>query len=92
MKLITYLQVEVFSSSLTPSVKQVDLDAKSGADAIGSFTATALTLNGGGVFDWQIKDFTGGASGAGSEYDVLNFDTTYFRSRTNFYDKCYGNK
>ena len=72
------------SSSLTPSVKQVDLDASSGTDAIGSFTATALTLNGGGVFDWEIKDFTGGASGAGSKYDVLNFETLTFEAGQTF--------
>ena len=72
------------SSSLTPSVKQVDLDVSSGTDAIGSFTATALTLNGGGVFDWQIKDFAGGASGAGSKYDVLNFETLTFEAGQTF--------
>ena len=72
------------SSSLTPSVKQVDLDAKSGADAIGSFTATDLFLNGGGVFDWQIQNFTGGAGGAGSNYDVLNFNQLTFESGQTF--------
>jgi autotransporter-associated beta strand protein len=72
------------SSSLTPSVKQVDLDAKSGADAIGSFTATDLFLNGGGVFDWQIQNFIGGAGGAGSNYDVLNFNQLTFESGQTF--------
>ena len=72
------------SSSLTPSVKQVDLDANSGSDAIGSFTATALSLNGGGVFDWQIKDFTAGSGGAGTNYDVLNFETLTFEAGQTF--------
>ncbi|MBT3666199.1 MAG: hypothetical protein HN548_01870 [Opitutae bacterium] len=72
------------SSSLTPSVKQVDLDANSGSDAIGSFSATALSLNGGGVFDWQIQDFTGGAGGAGTKYDVLNFETLTFEAGQTF--------
>jgi autotransporter-associated beta strand protein len=39
--------------------------------AIGSFTATTLSLQGGGVFDWELDDFDG--TTGGTDYDVMNF-------------------
>ena len=70
------------TSSLTPSLKSTDYDASVAANSpsIGDFTVTSLTLNGGSVYDWQIDDFTGGASGAGSKYDVLKFNSLAFES------------
>lgn len=47
------------------------------ADSIGTFSTTGnLTLAGGGVFDWEIKDFHGGS--AGSDWDVLAFNNLTF--------------
>lgn len=40
-------------------------------DSIGSFTATTLSLQGGGVFDWELQDFDG--TSGGTDYDVMNF-------------------
>lgn len=70
------------TSSLTPSQKSTDYDASVAANSpsIGDFTVTSLTLNSGSVYDWQIDDFTGGSSGAGSKYDVLKFNSLTFES------------
>ncbi len=47
------------------------------ADSIGTFSTTGnLTLAGGGVFDWEIKDFHGGS--AGTDWDLLAFDNLTF--------------
>lgn len=63
------------ASSLNQSVSLNDGGTGSTSDdaaaSIGSFTTTNLTLNDGGVFDWEIKDFDGTSPGA--DYDVLNF-------------------
>ena len=59
------------TSGLTKN--QLGYDNNNVGDAIGSFTATTLSLQGGGVFDWEIKDFNGNT--AGTDYDVLNFST-----------------
>jgi autotransporter-associated beta strand protein len=59
------------TSGLTKN--QLGYDNNNVGDAIGSFTATTLSLQGGGVFDWEIKDFSGNT--AGTDYDVLNFST-----------------
>ena len=59
------------TSGLTKN--QLGYDNNNIGDAIGSFTATTLSLQGGGVFDWEIKDFNGNT--AGTDYDVLNFGT-----------------
>jgi autotransporter-associated beta strand protein len=60
------------STSSAGSTQQVARNT-SLADAIGSLTITTLDLNGGGVFDWEIKDFSG--STAGSDWDLLNVGT-----------------
>jgi hypothetical protein len=66
------------SSSLTPSLKQVGLGNGSANDAIGSFTATNLSLLGGGVYDWEMQDFDG--TTGGTDYDVMNFTNLTFGS------------
>lgn len=70
------------TSSLTPSQKSTDYDASVAANSpsIGDFTVTSLSLNSGSVYDWQIDDFTGGAAGAGTKYDVLKFNSLAFES------------
>ncbi len=70
------------SSSLTPSLKAVDLDT--GTDAIGNFTVNTLNWNNGGVFDWQIKDFNPAGGTAGTHWDKLSFGTLNFQSSQNF--------
>jgi autotransporter-associated beta strand protein len=60
------------STSSAGSTQQVGRNT-SLADAIGSLTITNLDLNGGGVFDWEIGDFSG--STAGSDWDLLNVGT-----------------
>ena len=70
------------SSSLTPSLKAVDLDT--GTDAIGNFTVNTLNWNNGGVFDWQIKDFNPAGGTAGTHWDKLSFGTLNFQSGQNF--------
>jgi autotransporter-associated beta strand protein len=70
------------SSSLTPSLKAVDLDT--GTDAIGNFTVNTLNWNNGGVFDWQIKDFNPAGGTAGTHWDKLSFGTLNFQAGQNF--------
>jgi autotransporter-associated beta strand protein len=60
------------STSSAGSTQQVARNT-SLADAIGSLTITTLNLNAGGVFDWEIGDFSG--STAGSDWDLLNVGT-----------------
>jgi len=69
------------SSSLSPSMKGVDLDAST--DAIGTLTVGTLNWNDGGVFDWQIKDFNPSGT-AGSDWDKLAFTTLNFESSQTF--------
>ena len=66
------------SSSLSPSQKQVGLGNGAADDAIGSFTATTLSLQGGGVYDWEMQDFDG--TTGGTDYDVMNFTNLSFGS------------
>lgn len=70
------------SSSLSPSMKGVDLDAST--DAIGTLTVGTLNWNDGGVFDWQIKDFNPDSGTAGSDWDKLAFTTLNFESSSTF--------
>ena len=63
------------STSSAGSTQQVARN-DSLADAIGSLTITTLNLNDGGVFDWEIGDFSG--STAGSDWDLLNVGTLNF--------------
>ena len=66
------------SSSLTPSMKGVDLDAST--DAIGTLTVGDLNWNDGGVFDWQIKDFDPSTGTAGTQWDKLAFTSLDFET------------
>jgi autotransporter-associated beta strand protein len=70
------------STSLTEtsglSKKQVALGNGTADDAIGSFTATTLSLQGGGVYDWEMQDFDG--TTGGTDYDVMNFTNLSFGS------------
>jgi hypothetical protein len=70
------------STSLTEtsglSNKQVALGNGAADDAIGSFTATTLSLQGGGVYDWEMQDFDG--TTGGTDYDVMNFTNLSFGS------------
>ncbi len=64
------------SSSLSSfnSMQQVSLGDRT--NAIGTFTVSnTLTLENGGVYDWEISDFTGTP---GSDWDLLKFDTLNF--------------
>ena len=55
----------------------------SAALAMGDFTITNLTLNNGGVYDWEISDFS--ESGvAGTDFDVLKFNNLTFDSSGTF--------
>jgi len=66
------------SSSLSPSQKQIGFGNGDADDAIGSFTATTLSLQGGGVYDWEMQDFDG--TTGGTDYDVMNFTNLSFGS------------
>jgi autotransporter-associated beta strand protein len=70
------------STSLTEtsglSKKQVALGNGAADDAVGSFTATTLSLQGGGVYDWEMQDFDG--TTGGTDYDVMNFTNLSFGS------------
>jgi autotransporter-associated beta strand protein len=96
-----------FASSLNLANKQAVRGntagtASTGDDAdasIGTFTASALSLLDGGVFDWEIKDFDGsggtgsGADGdAGTNWDLLKFDNLTFVDGGNFNINVYGIK
>ncbi len=63
------------STSAGSSTQQVGRNT-SLDDAIGDLTITTLNLNDGGVFDWEIGDFSG--STAGSDWDLLNVGTLNF--------------
>ena len=70
------------ASSLTSSSSQNQISTQRSSDAVGTFTATTLNWNNGGVYDWEIKDFNPGTtSGA---YDVLSFSTLNFESGQTF--------
>jgi autotransporter-associated beta strand protein len=68
------------SSSLSSatSQQQVTLGTGGAAKAMGDLTVTALSLFDGGVYDWEISDFTGGV--AGNDFDVLKFNALAFDS------------
>jgi len=63
------------STSSGSSTQQVNRNT-SLDDAIGSLTIANLDLNHGGVFDWEIGDFSG--STAGSDWDLLTVDNFDF--------------
>ncbi len=51
--------------------------------AMGDFTITSLSLMDGGVYDWEISDFSESAV-AGTDFDVLKFNTLTFDSSGTF--------
>jgi fibronectin-binding autotransporter adhesin len=64
------------SSSLSNSSTQQQVSLGDRGYAIGTFTiSNTLTLESGGVFDWEVSDFTGSA---GTDWDLLKFDTLNF--------------
>ena len=63
------------SSSLSSASSQQQVSLANGTDSIGTFTVTALELNDGGIYDWEISDFDGSE---GADWDVLAFDTLTF--------------
>jgi autotransporter-associated beta strand protein len=66
------------SSSLSSSSSKQQLSFGDRDNAIGTFTVSdTLTLENGGVYDWEITDFTGTA---GTDWDLLKFDTLNFDS------------
>ncbi|MDC0368190.1 autotransporter-associated beta strand repeat-containing protein [Opitutales bacterium] len=66
------------SSSLSNSSSQQQVSLGDRTNAIGTFTISdTLTLESGGVYDWEISDFTGSA---GTDWDLLKFDTLNFDS------------
>jgi len=74
------------SSSLSSetSTQQVSLGTGgSSALAMGDFTITSLTLNDGGVYDWEISDFSDSGV-AGTDFDVLKFTNLTFDSSGTF--------
>jgi autotransporter-associated beta strand protein len=73
------------SSSLSNSDSQQQVSLGDRTNAIGTFTVSAplvsdsLTLASGGVFDWEVSDFTGSA---GTDWDLLKFDTLTISATT----------
>ena len=57
-----------------------------GTDSIGTFTVTNLELNDGGIYDWEISDFT---VSAGS-WDVLAYNTLTFEGGQAFDINIFG--
>ena len=72
------------SSSLTETTGLSKFQAGFGngsADAaVGALTATNLSLQGGGVFDWELQDFAG--TTGGTDYDVMNFTNLAFGAKS----------
>jgi autotransporter-associated beta strand protein len=68
------------SSSLSNKSTQQQVSLGDRANAIGEFTVGALTLENGGVYDWEISDFTnaGNDAKAGVDWDLLKFDSLTF--------------
>ena len=67
------------SSSLSSSSSKQQISFGDRDNAIGTFTVSdTLTLENGGVYDWEITDFTGNAGTTG--WDLLKFDTLNFDS------------
>ena len=71
------------SSSLSSSSSKQQLSFGDRDNAIGTFTVSdTLTLENGGVYDWEITDFTGTA---GTDWDLLKFDTLNFDSTSDVF-------
>lgn len=75
------------SSSLTSdsSQQQVSLGDRTGA--IGTFTVGGLTLADGGVYDWEISDFSGNA---GTDWDLLLYDSLSYNTSDTFNINIFG--
>jgi autotransporter-associated beta strand protein len=76
------------SSSLSSESSKQQVSLGDRANAIGTFTVSdTLTLGSGGVYDWEITDFSGTASntGAGTNWDLLKFDTLNFDSTSDVF-------
>ena len=71
------------SSSLTSNTsrQQVTLGTGDAQKATGDLTVTNLTFNDGGVYDWEISDFSGSG---GDGWDVLQFNSLTFDSSGSF--------
>ena len=71
------------SSSLSSSSSKQQLSFGDRDNAIGTFTVSdTLTLENGGVYDWEITDFSGTA---GTDWDLLKFDTLNFDSTSDVF-------
>ena len=68
------------SSSLSNKDTQQQVSLGDRTNAIGEFTVGGLTLENGGVYDWEISDFTnaGDNTKAGVDWDLLKFDSLTF--------------
>ena len=75
------------SSSLTSdsSQQQVSLGDRTGAT--GTFTVGGLTLAAGGVYDWEISDFSGTA---GADWDLLLYDSLSYNTSDTFNINIFG--
>ena len=67
------------ASSLSSSSSKKQISIQRSSDAVGTFTATTLNWNNGGVYDWEIKDFNLETTGA---YDVLSFNLNFESGQT----------
>ena len=79
------------SSSLSNKSTQQQASLGDRANAIGEFTVGALTLEDGGVYDWEISDFTnaGNDAKAGVDWDLLKFDSLTFDDTNHVFNKHY---
>jgi len=71
------------SSSLSSSSSKQQVSLGDRDNAIGTFTVSdTLTFENGGVYDWEITDFSGTA---GTDWDLLKFDTLNFDSTSDVF-------
>jgi hypothetical protein len=75
------------SSSLSGNTSQQQVSLANGSDSVGTFTATTLQLRNGGIYDWEISNFDGSA---GSDWDVLAFNTLTFEGASAFDINIFG--
>ena len=54
------------------------------SQSIGTLKINSVGLKSGGVFDWEISNFDGSGGTAGSDWDLLQFDSLAFDSSGNF--------
>lgn len=72
------------SISSETTTQQSSVGTGGSADlAMGDFTVTTLALNDGGVYDWEITDFSESGVG-GTDYDVLKFNSLTFDNTGTF--------